>query len=290
MVRKVLYPAVFVFVVLLTAPALAAGGGWQFNTISTLDYTMYPPPYDQVDGKIYQSDGVTLVQESSLVQIIIALDGAEIVDPFEFFDVNDNGVIDVVGEQEAVSAWVNAGADPMVISGGTNVLAYGTQGFTGEFLTSGGMVTWAASAGAEPIIANGLAQDKLAWRAWNLTPEELDKWCNFEEFPEMIGVELWYTDGRELGTHPNDGGGPDTGWWIGMPSLGPGGDVSTWSGFVSPIGAEVYDYFIDPPGGGPSDRRSQNRLDKYMGTCIPEPGTMLLIGSAVLLLLIRRKK
>jgi hypothetical protein len=285
MVRKVLYPAVFVLVLLMASSALATGGGWKFVGLTTINYTAYPPPYN-VDGRIYMPDGTTLVAEGSLLQIVIGVDGADIVDPLEYFDANTNGMIDGA-ELQNVALWVEAGADPAAISGGTNVLAYGTLGFTGEFaMTSPGAVDWFAPAGSEPLISNGVAQDKIAWRAWNLSKEDLLKWCNLAEHPEMMGVELWYTDGRELGTHSNPGEGPDTGWWVGMPSMALGGDVTSWVGFNSPIGAEVYDYQVN----GTLDRRSQNKLDHYLGICVPEPSTMLLIGGALLLLLIRRKK
>jgi hypothetical protein len=290
MVRKVLYPAVFVLVVLMASSALATGGGWKFNGLSTLDYSGmgWGLPWDNVDGKIYENDGVTLVGDGSLVQIIIGLDGAPIVDPLEFFDADDNGTVDLGAEKDALAAWVQAGADPAAISGGTNVLAYGTLGFTGEFGTVGGTVSFTPAPGSEPVIANGLAHDVLAWRAWNMSKEELEKWCNLEVHPEMLGVALWYTDGREYGTHGNGGGGPDDGWWIGMPDMLAGGDVSLWAGFNSPIGAEVYDYWVN----GDTTSRSQNKLDHYLGICepIPEPSTMLLIGGALLLMVIRRKK
>jgi hypothetical protein len=293
MVRKVLYPAVFVLVVLMSSSALALGGGWKFNQLLTTDYTAYPYPYSQVDGKIYQNDGVTLVDDGSLLQIIIGLDGADIIDPLEYFDDPINGgdgggTINGV-ELDNVVAWVNAGADPAdLLVGGVsvNVLAYGTGGFTGEFGTTGGAVNWVAPAGSEPVIANGLIGDKLGWRAWNLSPEDLAKWCDLATYPEMMGVELWYTSGRELGTNPEPPPGPDTGWWIGMPTLEPGDDISLWGGFTSPIGAEIFDHFIN----GTPGRRSENRLDHYLGICIPEPSTMLLIGGALLLMVIRKKK
>ena len=285
MVRKVLYPAVFVLVVLMASSALAVGGGWTFAGIGTLNYTGAPEPYGSVDGRIYMPDGTTLVDDGALVQIIIGLEGAAIVDPFEYFDINDDDVI-TGGELVDLATWVQAGADPGAISGGQNVLAYGTLGFTGEFGTVGGAVDASYPTGSQPIIANGVAQDKLAWRAWNLSKEDLLKWCNLAEHPEMFGTELWYTDGREYFTHANGAPGPDTGWWIGMPALGPGGDVTTWVGFNSKIGAEIYAYYVDDE----TTARSENKLDTYLGICVPEPGTMLLIGGAIVLLLARRKK
>jgi hypothetical protein len=293
MVRKVLYPAVFVLVVLMAHSAFALGGGWTFNAISTLDWTGmgWGPPYDYVDGKMYMPDGTTLVGDGSLVQIIIGLDGHEIVDPKDYFDDplnggNGNGSIDFGVELDNVAAWVQAGADPAVISGGNNVLAYGTLGFTGEFGTVGGAVNVTFAPGSEPVVANGLPHDKLAWRTWSLSKEDLAKWCNLIDYPEMFGVELWYTDGREIFSHGNEGSGPDTGWWIGMPDLPSTGPIGDWAGFDSPIGAEVYAYYVL----GELTARSKNQLDTYLGTCVPEPSTMLLIGGALLLLLVRRKK
>ena len=287
MVRKVLYPAVFVLVLLMASSAFAVGGGWKFNALTTLDYTGagWGPPYDYVDGRIYMPNGTTLVGDGSLVQIIIGLEGAAIVDPKEYFDADDNGQIKG-DELVALATWVQAGADPGLISGGTNVLAYGSLGFTGEFGTTAGAVNVSYGQGLEPIISNGVAHDKLAWRAWSLTKEDLEKWCNLADHPEMFGVELWYTDGREYGTHLNGGGGPDDGWWIGMPDMLVGGSVTAWAGFNSPLGAEVYDYYVN----GDLTSRSSNKLDTYLGICVPEPSTMLLIGGALLLMVIRRKK
>jgi hypothetical protein len=289
MVRKVLYPAVFVLVVLMASSAFATGGGWTFNAISTLDWTGmgYGPPYDYVDGKIYLPTelGGGLVGDGALVQIVIGLDGAEIVDPKAHFDYDHNGSIGGA-ELDDLANWVQAGADPATISGGTNVLAYGTLEFTGEFGTVGGAVDVTFAPGSEPVVANGLPHDKLAWRAWNLSRDDLVKWCNLEDHPEMFGVQLWYTDGRELYSHNNSGGGPDTGWWIGMPDLPSTGPIGDWAGFDSPIGGEVYAYYVL----GETGARSENRLDTYLGICVPEPSTMLLIGGALLLMLIRRKK
>jgi hypothetical protein len=275
MTRRTLCAGVFALVVLFAASALAAGGGWQFNSIVTVDYHDYGagPPYDDVDGRIYNADGTTLVKDGSLVQIIIGLDGAEIVDPLEYFDTNANGTIDLGAERDATAAWIQAGADPAAISGGTNVLAYGTLGFTGEFATTAGAVDVVFAPDQEPIIANGFPQDKLAWRAWNLTREDME---------DLVHGQYWYTTCREYFTHYNEYGGPDTGWWIGMPTLQPGDDLSMWVGFNSDIGAEVYAYYAL----GETTARSQNRMDHHLFTA-PEPGAMLLVAGALALLLAR---
>jgi hypothetical protein len=278
MIRRTLCAGVFALVVLLAAPAFAAGGGWRFCGILTVDYHHFGmgPPYDDVDGRIFNADGTTLVKDGSLVQIIIGLDGAEIVDPLEYFDTNGNGTIDLGAERDAAAAWIQAGADPAAISGGTNVLAYGTLGFTGEFATSGGSVEWSAPPDLEPLIANGFPQDKLAWRAWNLTGEDMEN---------QVHGEYWYTTCREYFTHDNQYGGPDTGWWIGMPALQPGDDLDMWVGLWPGIGTEVYTYYAL----GETTARSQNRMDHLLFTA-PEPGTMLLVASALVLLLARRAR
>ena len=271
MVRKVLYPAVFVLVVLMTAPALA---GWTFWSSRTA--TLVP---DGVDAQFYLPDTVTLVQTGAFVQFIVALDGGPIVDPLEFFDYDLSGAIEPGVELDDVSVWVQAGADPAAISGGMNVLCTASDWDGTTTLSAPGFFNLAPE--SPYIIDPGDTFDKIAFRAWNLTPEELEKWCNFEEYPEMVGVELLYLTGRELGTHDNRGGGPDTGWWISYPGYTGGGAPAPedWAGFSGLIGYEIY-----------AGHKTQNTLDKNLGTCIPEPGTMLLIGSAVLLLLIRRKK
>ena len=51
-----------------------------------------------------------------------------------------------------------------------------------------------------------------------------------------------------------------------------------------PIGAEVYRYYVD----GVTGARSENKLDHYLGICVPEPATMLLVGGGLLLLVTRR--
>ncbi len=270
MVRKVMYPAVFVFVVLMASSALA---GWDFIAVDTAT-----PSTWGVEGRIFENDGSTLVQTGALVQFILDTDGDGIDDPFEFFDFNDNGVSDVVCEQQAVSDLDNAGADPSAFSDDQLLTAANWDGQT--VMTAPGEVL--VYPFPQYDILNGNTWDKFGWRAWNLTPGELDKWCNFEEHPEMIGVELWYGDGREYGTYLESPSPHDTGWAVGAPN---GTDPQFWI-FAGTIGYEVYMNVMT----GDPQYRSQNTLDKYMGTCIPEPGTMLLIGSAVLLLLIRRKK
>jgi hypothetical protein len=195
MARRELCIGVFVLVLLMASSALATGGGWRFVGLTTINYTAYPPPYD-VDGRIYMPDGTTLVAEGSLLQIIIGLNGADIVDPIEYFDDPANGGngskrIDSYSEELAWRGWVRGGADPADISGGTNVLAYGTLGFTGEFaLTSPGAIDWFAPAGSEPIVANGVAQDKFAWRAWSQPKEVLLAWDDSLNYPEFVGCGL----------------------------------------------------------------------------------------------------
>ena len=124
-----------------------------------------------------------------------------------------------------------------------------------------------------PYIINvGNKTDHFGWRAFNLSKQDLLRYC------AVIGTSVWYTDGREFGSYA---GFPDTGWMVsgGDPTIEP----ADWPGFFGYIGYEIYL-------GGP---RQKNQIDHHLLTlltCIvPEPGTMLLIGSA-LLLLIRRKK
>ena len=258
MARKVLYPAVFVLVLMLASPALA---GWQWWGVSTL------LPIQGVDGRFYNDaaspDGNTLVQPGALVQFILDIEGDGIDDPLEFFDADDSGAIEQgTPEMVAVTAWLNAGAAPVdddiLITGGS---------FTGELLVGppGEIMDFPL----EPyIISAGAAGAQFAFRAWNLTPQQMEEFCT------VLDVEAWYLTGREFSSYPTTG---DTGWAIG------GGDPTvppeSWSGFVGSIGLEVF-----------NGLKTQNTLDTHLATCIPEPGTMLLIGSAALLALVRRKK
>jgi hypothetical protein len=256
MAKRLLYPAVLMLVVLMTGPAF----GWSFTGCVTVTEA-----YWGADGLVYMNDGSTLVQAGALVQFVIGLDGAPIVDPLSFFDVNTNGVIDAGAEKAAVQAWVNAGANPAAISGGTNVLLTASNWNGTTTLATPGEVNLFP---ADPYnITTGIALDKFEWRIWNLTPEEMEDWCT------VPGQELWYGTGREYGSY--DWG--DTGW-----NVNP--DPANWVGFFGYVGWEVY-----------MGTRDQNTLDTYLGTCgegpvIPEPGMMLLIGSAGLLALLRKKK
>jgi hypothetical protein len=71
-----------------------------------------------------------------------------------------------------------------------------------------------------------------------------------------------------------------------MPTMALGGDVTSWGGMHSPIGAEVYDCQVY----GIPDRRSQDRLDHYLGYFVPEPSSMLLVGSALILVAARGRR
>lgn len=287
MSARVLCPVmlVLVLVLLMAAPALATSGGWKFNGLTTLDYTYLPdPPENLVDGRFYNNDG-SLVKDGTLVQIIIGLDGADIVDPMEHFDTNENGAIDG-GEFDDLFDWLWAGADPADISGGTNVLAYGTHAFMGEFATVGGAVDWTPEAGSEPTISNGYVHDKIAWRAWSQPKEVLEAWNDPLNYPELVGLELWYTAGREFFAHDNAGGGPDTAWWIGMPDLTETDPITMWGGFDMSIGSEVYAYYVD----GQPTARSQNKMDHYLGYFTPEPDALWLVGCGLLLLAARRAR
>jgi hypothetical protein len=265
MAKRLLYPAVFVLLIMMTGPAF----GWPFDICDTQEWGA---PYP--DGKIYMPDGTTLVQTGALVQFVIGLNGAPIVDPLSFFDANTNGMIDDGAEKAAVQAWVNAGADPGVISGGTNALLTASN-WNGETALIGPGVVFVdpwGETGSSYAISNGVGGDKFAWRAWNLSKEELAEWCT------VPGEELWYTDGREYGW----GIEGDTGWTLPM-------DLANFVGFAGTIGWEVAYSGSNP------DYRTQDRLDHLLGVCgegpiIPEPGMMLLVGSAALLALLRKKK
>jgi len=296
--RKVLYPAVFVLLVLMSAPAVAATEGNYFiGTIETALESVYG-----VDGRVYwdPGTGAELVPTGALAQFIVARDGADIVDPLEYFDTEGGAGIDTPTELAAVRTWVNAGADPSDISSGTNKLMHTVSdpNWTGEVgLVNPGelLYDWSqdpnySSGEHGPTVEYGLGKDLIAVRIWNLSKDELEDWCN------TPGEQIWYMTDRELHTdYMNElvGGDPpdypgDGGFIVGQGSMPEGaspGDY-TWS-FGGTIGTEsLYSAWVlyeDPP--------LQMTLDSHLGTCpIPEPGTMLLIGSAALLLLIRRKK
>jgi len=266
MVRRVLYSAAFVLVVMVAGSAVA--GNWYFQNMYTLD-PVSDSPYD---GTFYLDNGGAghgaAVQSGAFAQWIIGVSGADIVDPLDYFDANDNGQIDSGAELTAVTSWVNDGADPSDLDS-NNVLITGSQGFTGEMaLTSAGKLDWSAGE-PNPLINVGLGQDYIALRVWNLTKTELENFCTVE------GQEIWYITDREMGA----GGGRDTGWSVGCGSVAQGADPAEWT-FGATMGVEAY------------INSGYNELDQHLGTCppIPEPGTMLLIGSAALLLLVRRKK
>ena len=268
MVRKVLYPVVFVLAVLMAGPAVA---GWDFYTCKTATVS------DGLEVLIYDSDGVTPVATGSLVQVVIGLEGAAIVDPLEHFDTDISGVLEGA-ELAAMTAWINAGADPAAISGGTNVLATASN-FTGEgaFSSPGAFnINALQETGNAYDIAPGSWFDKIAYRAWNVSKTQMEEFCTIPE------QEIWYLTGREIGTLTDPNGGPDTGWWIGQPGDGLPHPPSDWGGFNGLVA-----YELSLMGGW----RDQYQLETLLGTCpIPEPGTMLLIGGSVVLLLIRRKK
>ena len=268
MVRKVLYPAVFVLIMLAVGTAYAA---WDFKSVFTLPGL----------GEFYDETGAALVQDGSYVQFIVGLQGSPIVDPAQHFgDLESaDGAINTPGEAAAATTWLNAGADPAAISGGLNVLCYNTpMTFTGEFTTVGGAVNWDylnppwGPGNPAPVVANGLGWDLIGMRVWNVSQGDLEEFCT------VPGVQVWYTTDREFGSQPNG----DTGWMVGMGSVGPGEDPTAagW-GFQGTVGVEVA-----------TGAKPKNMTDVFLLECapIPEPGTMLLIGSSVLLLLIRRKK
>jgi len=272
--RKVLYPAVFVLLALMATPAVAATEGdfgmADFWTINMGGY----------DGRIYENDGTTLVAEGAMAQFIVGRDGASIVDPLEYFDANDSGTIEGA-ELAAVTTWVNNGADPSEISGGSNkLLAAGTMpGYVG--LAAPGDLDWNyEDEGYDdpPLVDWGVGLDYLAIRFWNLSYDEMGDFCT------VPLQELWYFTDREMSTYEGytlDYPGRDNGLFVGGGGIPEGdypGDYEWTYGAV--IGTDVY-----------AGAKTKNVLTTNLGTCpIPEPGTMLLIGSAALLLLVRRKK
>ncbi|MBN1918336.1 MAG: PEP-CTERM sorting domain-containing protein [Verrucomicrobia bacterium] len=190
-------------------------------------------------------------------------DGATLVNPGAvlqiLIDVEGNGFTDPAeyfgGDIAAITAWINAGAPAL----GDDILATGPT-FDGNFaLTLPGEVFETPM----PFIGInvGAAGMQFGWRAFNLSEAEMAEFCT------VPGVELWYTTVAEVGLD----GAP---WTILDAS-----DLWNWDGYV---GTQVY-FGMKP----------MNVLDVHLATCggvIPEPGTMLLIGSSALLLFIRRKK
>ena len=266
MVRKVLYPAVFVSVMLMAATAF---GAWPFIYCMTAT-----PDETEVEGRIFMPDAVTLVPEGCLVQFIVDLGGDGIDDPLSFFDADHNGVTEGA-ELDAVTLWIRAGADPGTLPGGNDVLLAGSGWDGTSVIGNGG--TGAGVVYEYPIdpyvITTGLTPNQLAWRVWNMSEETMETFCT------RLDEEVWYTTGRELGSFE----APDSGWWIGAPT---GVPADSWVGFSQYIGWEVLMYMET----GDPMYRSQNVLDTKLATCVPEPGTMLLIGGSALLLLLRRKK
>jgi hypothetical protein len=279
MVRKVLYPAVFVLIVLAVGSAYA---NWNFTSVYTFKLAS-----DFIDGTIHDEYGAT-VQDGALVQYIVGIDGAPIVDPAQYFGdlENTNGVIDTPGEVDAATLWLNGGADPAAISGGMNVLASDlvTTTFTGEFETIGGVVSlngiqdwdWridpAFSSG--PVVQAGLGCDPIAIRAWNITKQQMLDFCT------QPPLEAWYMTTTERGMSDGPHAPADMAMVVGLGYVPPGGDPTAYGWELnSYVGVEVA-----------MALRPMNQTDVFFLECIPEPGTMLLIGGSALLLLIRRKK
>ena len=272
MVRKVLYPAVFVLVVAIASAAYAT---WKFESVFTIAYDPAP------DGRFYDETGLSLL-DGTYVQFIVGTDSSAIADPLEYFgDLETaNGVVDTALEVAECTTWLNNGANPADISGDLNQLTYNsTLTFTGELVTAAGHVYFEYTdppwSGAAPVIVPGMGMDLLAVRVWNVSKEDLEAFCT------VPLTEVWYTTDREFGTvgsptYPV----PDTGWSVGMGSVPDGANPVDYDwGFTGTIGVEV------------SYGKPKNMTDVFLLECpIPEPGTMLLIGSSALLLLLRRKK
>lgn len=232
--------------------ALIAGQAFAWDITQILTVT----PEWGVDGRIYMPDSSTLVPTGALVQIIIDMEGDGFDDPREFFDANHNGVIDAGTELGDVAAWVNAGALPLdddVLAAGPDFDGTVTLFSPGEVY----MTTVPPYFGFGVGVTAGCAGAQFGWRAWNLTPDEMAVFCS------VVGQEVWYTDCAEIGLD-------------GLPWTITQMEFWMWDGN---IGTQVY-YGL----------KDQNVLDRHLATCVPEPGTVLLIGGTALLLVPRRKK
>jgi hypothetical protein len=269
MMRRISVCVAAVCLVLAAQPALGDWLSWVCTT-STVEQ-------EGVDGRFYMNDGATLVQTGALVQFIVGLNGSEIVDPLEYFDYNHSGAVEFnTSEYADAVAWLNAGADPAEISGGLNVLTTGSAWDGTATLTAPGyfLVDPIAQTGNPYEIVPGDTFDLIAYRAWSLRPDEM------AALLAGGSEEIWYLTGRELGSHDNRGGGPDTGWWIGMPGIEGGGAPypEDWVGFTGLIGFEVY-----------LGLRDKYALDSCLGT-IPEPGLLAVVGVGVAMGLLRRRR
>jgi len=126
-----------------------------------------------------------------------------------------------------------------------------------------------------PNIQYGMGADLIAMRVWNVTMEQLETFCT------VPSTEVWYMTDREMSVESLMPPALDSGWCVGMGDIPQGGDPMSYGwAFTGVVGADVKEGL-----------KPQNMTDTFLLECpIPEPGTMLLIGSSALLLLLRRKK